>query len=324
MRSSRPEELRRIHLEIREMQEGGDRASIQEKETMLWETAQKVMHLCKLARLEGLLALEEAVEEIPLDSPQEVLKQLIILLVDGTDPEIIEEIGWNRYYAHLYKDYEALRYFIYLEGALSIQAGVNPRVLEEKLKVMLPPKMYLKYSLKQEEMSQEEERQKGEHLIEKLCKGERLWNLGENGYYVSRLVDYVICDITDKELQRVMREVEHFTLALAMKGMSGEARKHIFDNLSERLAKWVAEDIMNMGPVRVVDILEASQKILNILIRLIDSGEIAGSYEYLEPFCQVFTGDTKQQRQKNSKLSQLRKMVEEYEQGADLVREYEE
>ena len=157
-----------------------------------------------------------------------------------------------------------------------------------------------------------------------MCKGERLWNPGENGYYVSRLVDYVICDITDKELQRVMREIDNVALSLSMKGMSGQARKHIFDNLSERLGKMIAEDMVNMGPVRVVDILDASQKILNVLIKLIDTGEIAGNYEYLEPFYQVVHVDTKTVWQKDSKLGQLKKMVEEYEQGAELVRKFTE
>lgn len=42
-----------------------------------------------------------------------------------------------------------------------------------------------------------------------------------------------------------------YQLALVMKGMSGEGRRHIFGNLSERLAKLVVEDMENMGPVRI-------------------------------------------------------------------------
>ena len=154
MRIGKPEELRRIHSEIREKQEGGDNVRHQEKENMLREAVKRMISLSNLARLEGLLALEEAVEAITLETPEEALKQLIILLVDGTDPEIMQGIGLSRYYAHLYTDYEALRYFIYLEGALSIQAGENPRVLEEKLKVMLPKDMYVRYSLEQEQAEQ--------------------------------------------------------------------------------------------------------------------------------------------------------------------------
>lgn len=321
MRIGKLEELRRIHLEIKKRDSLTDGNEKKCNEKMIMEAMKRITGLNRLARLEGLLALEEAVWDISPEDKDEDLKQLIILIVDGTEPEIIEGIGMARYYAGLYSDYEGLRHFIYLEGALSIQAGENPRVVEEKLKSMLPPDMYLQYSKQQEEECVEEEKRKDEHMIENLCKGERLWNTGESGYYVSKLVDYLICDVTDKELQRIMREVDNFVLMLAMKGMSGEARKHIFSNVSERLAKLIAENMTNMGPVRVVDIIEASQKLLNIVIRLIDRGEIR-TYEYLEPFYDVFNVDTKSQKQKNSKISQLRKMVEEYEQGAELVREF--
>jgi len=320
MRIKRLEELRKIHLEMKERDCVIESNEKKCNENMILTTMKRVMELNSIARREGLLALEEAVEDIPLESVEEELKQLIILIVDGTDPDVISGIGMARYYVGLYTDYEALRYFIYLEGALSIQAGDNPRVVEEKLKAMLPPDMYLQYSKFQVEERLEEEKENEEHLIENLCKGERLWNSGESGYYVSKLVDYVICDVTDKELQRMMREVDNSVLALAMKGMSGDARKHIFSNLSERLGKLIAKDMVYMGPVRAVDIVDASQKILGVLMRLIDNGEI-GAYEYLQPFYSVFNVDTKSQREKNTKISQLRKMVEEYEQGAELVRE---
>lgn len=324
MKSNQLEELRKIHSEIENRAAMESDAKILENENFVLDAMKKVIKLGYIARREGLLALEEAVENIPLDSEEEKLKQLIFLIVDGTEAEIVEEIGFARYYASLCTDYEALVSFLYIEGALSIQAGENPRILEEKLKSMLPLNLYLKYSKEQEKKEFEKKRKSEENLIERLCKGERLWNPSESGYYVSKLVDYAICDITDKELQRVMREVDNVVLTLAMKGMSGEARKHIFDNLSERLALEIAKDMTSFSPVRAVDILEASQKILTVLIRLIDMGEIGGIYEYLEPFYQVVQIDTKVQRQKNNKIEQLKKLVEEYEQGAELMREFDE
>lgn len=233
----------------------------------------------------------------------------------------MEEIGMSRYFAHLYSDYEALRYLIFLEGTLAIQAGMNPRLFEEKIKVMLPSDMYLEYSVKQEKKAAELVKMAEENLIERLCKGERVWDVGAGGYHVSRLLDYAVCDITDKELQRVLREVTNTTLTLAMKGMSGTARRHIFSNLSERLAKMVAEDIIEMGPVRATDILEASHTILNVLIQLIDRGEIAGRYEYLIPFYQVVSVDTDKFQEKNHKLEELKQMVAEYEQSFQMVKE---
>ena len=323
MKIRKLEELQKIHSDIKLKKETNKEENIEEKEAMLLTVVKRVMDLSRTARTEGLLALEEAISDISLDSEEEGLRQLVLLMLDGTEPEIIQGIGMARYYSHLYQDYQALRYFLYLEGVLSIQAGENLWILEEKLKTMLPPHMYVEYSLKKEQQELEERRKKEEKLIEDLCKGERLWNTGENGYYISKLTDYVVCDITDKELQRVMREVDNVTLALAMKGMSGKARRHIFSNLSERLGKLIAEDMKSLRPVRAVDILEASQKLLAVIIHLIEQGEVSDRYKYLEPFYLMTAVNTKPVKQKNEKLEELKELIQEYEKGAELVREIE-
>ncbi len=146
MRINQLQELRKVHLEIMDRSIQDSYEDIQNSEAMLLDAMKKVLELRKLVRMQGLLALEDAVSDITLDSSEEQLKHLIILVTDGTDPDVLLGIGMTRYYANLYTDYSALRYFIYLEGALSIQAGDNPRVLEEKLKVMLPHNLYLKIS----------------------------------------------------------------------------------------------------------------------------------------------------------------------------------
>ena len=321
MKISKLEELRNIHLEIKAKNSKATLAEIQNDEIMVLNAMDKITELSQLARREGLLALEDAVWNIPLESEEEELRQLIMLLVDGTEPTLLEGIGMARYYTSLHTDYRALKSFLYLEGVLSIQEGENPRILEEKLKVMLPSHLYIQYSKKVEEKKQEEKKKDDENLIENLCKGERQWNLGENGYYISKLTDYTVCDLGNRELQRVMREIDNVDLTLAMKGMSGAARKRIFDNLSNRLGQMIAEDMISMGPVRAVDILEASQKILTVLVRLIDYGEIASKYEYLKPFYNTFYVETKSQTSKHSQISELKQLVEEYEQGSELVRE---
>lgn len=174
------------------------------------EIIKKIIGLANTARKEGLLALEEAAEEIE----DEFLRKGIMLIVDGTDPELvrnlleteltfIEErhsegqgifetmgslapafgmigtlIGLinmlkrlddpsaigpsmavalvTTFYGSLLANLifipmatklklrsreEILRKEIIVEGLLSIQAGENPRIIEEKLKVFLPPKL---------------------------------------------------------------------------------------------------------------------------------------------------------------------------------------
>ena len=321
MRITNLEELRKVHQEINSIVKNGNVDFVKSNEQMILNATKKMLELCRIARREGLLALEEEVADISIDSEYEILKQLIILIVDGTDAEVLKGIGMARYYGSLYTDYMALRYLIYIEGALSIQAGDNPRIVEEKLKVMLPHNMYAMYSAKQQEEELEIESKKSENLIEKLCKCERLWNIDENGYYVSRLLDYVLCDMPNKDVQRLMREVDNVVLSFAMKGISGNARKRIFDNLSERLGKYIAENMVHMAPVRAIDIVDAMQKMLNKLIKLVDAGELYGNYGYLEPFYNVINIDTKQIKSKNSKIGELKEILNDYEKGSEFVNE---
>ncbi len=170
----------------------------------------KIIELANLARKEGLLALEEAV----VDIEDEFLKKGIMLIVDGTDPELVRSIleteisylearhknsqdfwgfvasmapAWGMigtliglvmmlqalddpttigpkmavalittFYGSVVANYiaepvknkltifsgeEMLIKEILIEGILSIQAGENPRIIEEKLKSFLLPSL---------------------------------------------------------------------------------------------------------------------------------------------------------------------------------------
>jgi len=80
--------------------------------------------------------------------------------------------------------------------------------------------------------------------------------------------------LDDRAIQRVLREVENSDLAMALKGANEEVQNAIFNNLSKRLAAMIREDMEFMGPVRMKDVEEAQQKIVNIIRKLEDSAEI--------------------------------------------------
>lgn len=83
-----------------------------------------------------------------------------------------------------------------------------------------------------------------------------------------------IINLDDKSIQRVLREVDNNELAVALKGTSEDVQTVIFNNLSKRLATMIQEDMDYMGPVRLKDVEEAQQKIVNIIRKLEDSAEI--------------------------------------------------
>jgi flagellar motor switch protein FliG len=83
-----------------------------------------------------------------------------------------------------------------------------------------------------------------------------------------------IIKMDDRSLQRVLREVEMKELSLALKGATEELRGKFFKNMSKRASEMLKEDMDYMGPVRVKDVEEAQQKVVNVVRALEDVGEI--------------------------------------------------
>lgn len=80
--------------------------------------------------------------------------------------------------------------------------------------------------------------------------------------------------LDDRAIQRVLRDVENNDLTMAMKSTKDEVKEAIFNNMSKRLAVMIKEDMDFMGPVRMKDVEEAQQKIVNVIRKLEDAGEI--------------------------------------------------
>ena len=63
-------------------------------------------------------------------------------------------------------------------------------------------------------------------------------------------------------------------LSLALKGATEELKAKFFKNMSKRAAEMLKEDMDYMGPVRVKDVEEAQQKVVNVVRGLEEQGEI--------------------------------------------------
>jgi len=83
-----------------------------------------------------------------------------------------------------------------------------------------------------------------------------------------------ILQLDNRSIQRFLREVDNYQLAVALKGATEEVQNIIFNNMSKRLVEMIKEDIEFMGPVRLKDVEEAQQKIVNVIRKLEDAGEI--------------------------------------------------
>ena len=160
---------------------------------------------------------------------------------------------------------------IYLEGTLKIQNGTSPYLLESIIYALLPSEVKpLFYTIK-EKIEAKERQQKSDILLE-ACMHEK--EIDENDFSLSNQTAIVFMNLSDTTIQRVLRDTDNSDLATAMKTFPGQVRKRIFNNMSSNLAVMIAEDMELMGPARRIDVENAQIKILNIIIKLEEEGEI--------------------------------------------------
>ncbi len=84
--------------------------------------------------------------------------------------------------------------------------------------------------------------------------------------------DIVMLD--DRAIQKVMREVDTSELGKALKSVDTEVQDKIFRNMSKRASQLLKEDMEYMGPIRMKDVEESQQKIVSIIRKLEEQGEI--------------------------------------------------
>lgn len=93
---------------------------------------------------------------------------------------------------------------------------------------------------------------------------------------ISRLMftfdDLVYVD--DSGIQKALREVDTKELSLALKGANDEVKEKILHNMSERAREMITEEMEFMGPVRVRHVEEAQQKVVSVIRRLEEAGEL--------------------------------------------------
>ncbi|MTI86009.1 MAG: flagellar motor switch protein FliG [Firmicutes bacterium] len=83
-----------------------------------------------------------------------------------------------------------------------------------------------------------------------------------------------IVRLPDASIQRVLREVDSKDLAKAIKGSNEEVAETIYRNMSKRASDMLSDEIKYMGPVRLRDVEESQQRIVQIIRQLDESGEI--------------------------------------------------
>jgi len=83
-----------------------------------------------------------------------------------------------------------------------------------------------------------------------------------------------IAKLSNQAMQTVLKQVEQTDIAIALKGANEEVKGFIMSNLSKRLQEMIKDDLEVMGPMKMREVEEAQQKIVNTVRMLEESGEI--------------------------------------------------
>ena len=226
------------------------------------DAAKQIMKLADLARRNGLLILEDTVETIPSD----YLRQLILLVVDGTFPAAIAEIGTNIYWTKAPDGADAMADYMYLRGMLGIQNGDNPRLLEHILVSLMPVGLHQEYRAQMEILHQNEE-------VEKLFDVNPTFQ--DYGVWESiHALEETVSRLPDRCIQRVLRELDNMDLAICIYVIQQDIRKKILENISAGLTHAIMEDVALCASVSEKDVAARVAKMLNTVHTLQEAGEI--------------------------------------------------
>ncbi len=291
-------------------------ANNQEKINHVIRAYDTILHFSNAARQEGLLALEEKAAKLDKNinnEPDLFFKFLIMMVVDGTEPALIEEAGMNRCIAFNLPSYNGLIRLMYLKGALMIQAGNNPAAIRCFLKTMMPLNILKVLEQKENNDALPEsliQLKKEKNLIASLCRENE--KIDEHDHSIIGQTAITIEKLSDNEIQRILREIDNNTLSVAMKGFSGTVRKKFFDNLSSRLGHLIAEDMVYMGPARLRDVEKSCAKIMETYIKLAGSGEITSTYaQAAKLVLDIYETAQKQNKEIKEKYSMIKQLIDE-------------
>ncbi|OTA21077.1 flagellar motor protein [Xenorhabdus beddingii] len=80
--------------------------------------------------------------------------------------------------------------------------------------------------------------------------------------------------VDDRSIQRLLQEVPTDSLLVALKGCDQALRDHFLNNMSQRAAEIMRDDLANRGPVRMSQVEAEQKSILLVVRRLAESGEM--------------------------------------------------
>ncbi|MGD9127664.1 MAG: flagellar motor switch protein FliG [Planctomycetia bacterium] len=83
-----------------------------------------------------------------------------------------------------------------------------------------------------------------------------------------------IAKFSDRDIQTVLKNVDNSQWAVALKGASDELKEKTLNNMSKNASELLMEEMDYLGPVRLSEVEQTQQQIVDIIRRLEDAGEL--------------------------------------------------
>jgi len=244
----------------------------QEDISKIADAAATIIVMGNVARSEGLLALEvrfpQYAKELVYDSIvvyDNEIEAAVNYVVDGTDPANLEEVLINRYWANRYQGNDALECYIIIRGILLVQAGTNPRIMEEWIKSLLPSSTFEKIG---EYLSQYTKKWNEERTVE-ILKRYEAWTpiqlQDEEEQKKVQLLEEKVFSLTDDNWFKVQMNMEREDLAMCFAVFSEDGRARIFEQMCEDRQLYMKNIIADRTSCHKEKITKAIDKMLNAI-----------------------------------------------------------
>lgn len=260
--SNRTCQKKEVKINMHDINVYKDLICSKEEKSEVLGTLDKILELSERANQFGLLSLETEINEV-----QPVFfKKSIQMLIDGIEPESIKKILLNYAMCSGYKGKELLTRVVILEGISAIQQGAHPVVIREMLSSYFGED-YVEEIQKHFGIDDESQQQKMESFIAQIC---------EIPAYSkeTKLLEEPLSRMDNRSLQRLLRDIDICTLAVAISGSSGSTQTRILKNISRRSVSSLINEIETFETPGVSEIINSQKKILEMMVSLRNQGDI--------------------------------------------------
>lgn len=237
----------------------------QEDIQVLGKILYSLTSFAKITMEEGLFAVEEQAAKLNRENEAEaLLYDAVEMLLDGFTPTAMIEVVSNRYWVNSRKGYEATVEYLILRGILLIQDNQNPLQVQRVLCSMLPKEVEEK-SMKIYKEYENREREKEEQLAKIYFETDFS---GSEDFAVQiylKELEVKLLDMTDMEIQNLLRELDNNYLVPALIGMKKEAREIIVKNMSNPLRNMIMMDCYKCCDIDSESIVEGLEYVMEKL-----------------------------------------------------------